>query len=192
MKILGALLCILFFVSCVTSFRTRHNGVYKLHEYGNSKSLSHVNKPFYFRYSIANEEINIWSNDSLHYFGEIFCYTARLDKQKRRYYGMNFQIPDSVTNKIIRKFNSLGVRKTLVEDSCSRFTTCDDCGPKEYEYSSSGHYIHRMNFSDKGYQTMDSFGNYIEQYVEANKKFNLFIDCLPHGEYQKNMVILIK
>lgn len=105
---------------------------------------------------------------------------------------MNFQIPDSVTNKIIGKFNSLGVRKTLVEDSCSHFTTCDDCGPKEYEYSSSGQYIHKMCFSDRGYQTMDSFGNYIEQCVEANKKFNLFIERLPHGEYQKNMVTLIK
>ncbi len=192
-KGLVALLSIIFFVSCFASKKTRFNSVYKLHDYGNIKSIKQSNKRFYFRYSIPNEQIGIWSDDSIHYFGEVFCYTARKDKKKMKYYGINFHITDSITNEIVKEFNNLHVSQILTKDSGHfPLTTCDDCGFTEYEYSNGKTYTIKTFYFNTGNKVIDSFGNFIEKSVQVEKKFYEFIDYLPYGLYQRNMMDVVK
>jgi hypothetical protein len=183
----------IFSISCFATKKAKYDIVYKLHDYGNPRSLKQSKKQFYFRYSIANEEIDIWSDDSIHYFGKLFCYTARRDKRKIKYYGINVHISDSITNEIVKCINNFHILEIFSKDSIVfPLTDCSDCDIAEYEYSNGKHYIQKRYFSIKASQTIDSFENFIKKGAEMDKYFYEFIDRLPNGLYQKNMVDVIK
>jgi len=189
--IIAIIFGIIFFASCIMNKTERYNTVFRLPDYGKPKSLKETDKPFLFRYWVANEQIEIWSDDSVHFFGKIFCYTARHDQRKMKFYGVNFHIPDSLTSKIVMKFNDLKVLKTLAQKDTGRllFSECSDCGGVDYEYCCRKYYINKSStWPTTGNKVLDSFGYYIEQTIDIEKNYWEFIDFLPYRTYQRNMI----
>jgi len=165
------------------------------------KPLKQSGKPFYFRYSFNNEAIDIWSNDLLHYHGQLFCFTQNWHK-KMRYFGKMFPINDSVVNEIADLYYTLNIQKISEEDSLLGYGkyVCVDCYSysKLYEFSNGAEYTQKryallFSFKDsiKDAKIIDSFSNYIETKAETNKKFDEFIEDLPNGVYKQGVVSMI-
>ena len=196
MKLKGIfiLLPALLLASCYTRHKEAYNRLFIISEYGDDRPIPET-KPFYFRYQVSNVSVDIWSDDSVHFKGKVFCYTVHL-KKRRKYYGINFPVPDSVVNKIVKRFGDRHIEQILMEKDTARETTqCDDCGTLEYDYVNGRNSYRKQCYPIwTGWKTdsMDLFKAFIEENISIKNEFSRFIDYLPDGTYQLGMLPLKK
>ena len=129
----------------------------------------------------------------MHFFGTLFCYTTRKDKENRKYYGVNFPIPDSITANLVKKIGELQIVQIFTCDT-TKFPAfiCDDCGFKDYEFFNGNFHFRRSFDLCSGNKAVDSLGSFIEQTLHVEKMFFQFIDSLPDGTYVLDRMDVVK
>ncbi len=160
----------LLFVFCIF----HKSSLYRMEHFGSTKgpftwtqemydsvglhSLEYNKKPFYLRWLTESGDVDVWSDDQVHFHEQVYAFN-----NEARNYCRVYALPDKSANEIATSFNTLKIGDILSEANKQNHS----CMPIElvsYEFVAADRSLkkilccpHPFNDSEKEAKTIDSF-----------------------------------